>query len=329
MPEVTKKSGNFSRSMKTRRIILFGIPFDTVSEEQAVLKLHYYSQLSKGDQKVCVTPNPEMIVEASRNPEFHKILHDSDLSLADGTGILWASGFLPLSKLDVEAPLHKKFSLENFTLGIISLFRFLFSRKKYEREIRSRVTGIDVFGRFVATSQAKIFLLGGAEGAAKEIAEKFENIVGIYDGFVEPEIDEQIVQEVNASGAEALFVALGSPKQEFWIAKNISQMPSIRFAMGVGGAFDFLTGKQKRAPQWMRDTGLEWVYRFVHNPFRATRMFNATVRFFFLTVKERYRARDTSSPIFGVIKSIVIIGLISYILFTVILGLRLMQILGG
>ena len=313
--------------MKTRRILLFGIPFDTVNEEQAVLKLHYYSQLPKGEQKICVTPNPEMIVEASKNHEFHDILHESDMSLADGTGILWASGFLPLSKLDVEAPLQKKLSLENFILGIISLFRFTFSRKKFERQIRSRVTGTDVFGRFLATSQAKVFLLGGSEGAAKEIAEKFENVVGVYDSFVEPEIDEQIVREINESGAEVLFVALGAPKQEMWITKNISRMPNVRFAMGVGGAFDFLTGKQKRSPEWMRRNGLEWVYRFVHNPFRAMRMWNATVRFFLVTVRERYRSQDTSSPLWGIIKNVIVVALICYILLTFVVAFRMAQIM--
>ncbi len=312
--------------METRRIFVLGVPFDTVSPSQALLKLHYYSQLPQGEQYICTTPNPEMIVQSLHNAKFLSILRKSNLSLADGTGILWASGFLSLDKVGIETSLKKKLTFENFILGILSLFRFAFDRKNYTREIKRRVTGVDIFGQFLATSQSKVFLLGGKEGAAEEIANQFSNVVGFYDNFVEQEFDSNLVQKVNDSGAVALFVALGSPKQELWIARNISAMPNIRFAMGVGGAFDFLTGRQKRAPQWMQTSGLEWVYRLLRNPVRAGRIFNATIRFFLCTVRERYQLKEGSLPTFSLLKEIFFFLFIIAIVLTIILTFRLVLI---
>jgi|SRR6185295_1324304 len=273
--------------METRRITLFGIPFDTVSESQALLKLHYYSQLPLGEQKICLTPNPEMVVAAATEKTFYDILRRSDFSVADGTGVLWASGFLPLSTLDFALLGQKPLKLKNLFSGLFSLLKFAFARNSFAREIKTRVTGTDLLAHFLATSQAKIFLLGGAAGAAKNLAANFPHIVGFYDSVVTLENSAEICALINSSQAEVLFVGLGSPKQEFWIAENLKQCPNIRFAMGVGGAFDFLSGVQKRAPSWLRSIGLEWLYRLIKEPHRFSRIWNATVKFFLLTVREK------------------------------------------
>ncbi len=273
--------------MKTRRIVLFGIPFDTVNESQALLKLHYYSQLPKGEQHLCTTPNPEMIMESRENPKFFDILKNADFSLADGTGILWASGFLPLQKLEIPSFMKKKQKWKNFWEGITSLWKFTHDRKNFPRQIKSRIAGVDLFGNFLATSQARIFLLGGKKKAAAILAEHFPNVVGFYNGTVDEKNTPAIIQQINGSNAEVLFVALGAPKQEFWIADNLKNTTNIRFAMGVGGAFDFLTGYQKRAPKWMQEKGFEWLYRFYKHPLRIGRILQATIGFFFLTIKEK------------------------------------------
>jgi N-acetylglucosaminyldiphosphoundecaprenol N-acetyl-beta-D-mannosaminyltransferase len=81
-----------------------------------------------------------------------------------------------------------------------------------------------------------------------------------------------------------LFVAFGAPNQELWIARNLAKMPSVKVAMGVGGAFDFIAGKQKRAPQIFRSLGLEWLYRLMREPRRIVRIINAVVVFPFLVI---------------------------------------------
>ncbi|MBI5414208.1 WecB/TagA/CpsF family glycosyltransferase [Candidatus Peregrinibacteria bacterium] len=275
--------------MKTHRIELFGIPFDVVNTHHALLKLHYYSQVSLGEQYFCVTPNPEMIVYASKHPAFFRILKDADFSLPDGTGILWASGFLPPLELQKLSSSRRKKMWKIFLDGVRSLWQFTFDRKNFRGRIFARITGTDMFGDFLATSQAKIFLLGGAPLSAKTLAENFPNIVGYYDGKVTSEKSAAILEHIKNSDARVLFVALGSPKQEMWISEHLSKIPNIRFAMGVGGAFDFIAGKRKRAPFWMQRAGLEWLFRLLREPKRIVRIFRATVSFFFLALRERQK----------------------------------------
>jgi len=90
---------------------------------------------------------------------------------------------------------------------------------------------------------------------------------------------DQIIQAVNTSGAKLLLVAYGAPKQDLWIAKHLSKMPTVRVAIGVGGTFDFLSGTIKRAPRWLRSLGLEWLWRLILQPWRIKRIWTAVVIF--------------------------------------------------
>src|SRR5690606_37338007 len=119
--------------------------------------------------------------------------------------------------------------------------------------------------------------LGAAEGVAAEAAtilsRDYEGleIVGVYSGSPAPEEEANIVEMVNQSGADILLVAYGAPKQDKWIARNMPRL-KVKMAMGVGGSFDFIAGRVPRAPEWMRDYGLEWVYRLYKEPWRIGRM---------------------------------------------------------
>lgn len=99
----------------------------------------------------------------------------------------------------------------------------------------------------------------------------------------------KLVERINGSGAEFVAVAFGMGKQEKWIYENARLMPEIKWFMGVGGTFDFLAGVVKRAPLLMRKIGLEWVYRLYKQPQRFKRIFNATVVFVFLALKDLWR----------------------------------------
>ncbi len=84
---------------------------------------------------------------------------------------------------------------------------------------------------------------------------------------------------INDKKPRILFVAYGAPKQEMWIARNLKKMPTVRLAAGIGGTFNFITGRRKRAPEWMQKIGLEWVYHLIQQPSRIKRMINASIVF--------------------------------------------------
>jgi len=149
--------------------------------------------------------------------------------------------------------------------------------------------------------------LGGEEGIAEKTGEALKKkyldlkIVGAKEGphfefrisnfeFLNNDQNpndkfQNIIDDINRTKPDILFVAFGSPKQDFFISQLLNRLPSVKLAMGVGGAFDFISGKTKRAPEIWRELGLEWLYRFIHQPWRAIRIFNATLKFTTYAVK--------------------------------------------
>ncbi len=243
------------KSLQSSRIKILGIPFDHVTKSQALqrvidhLKSHAKSSEKTGTFFIA-TPNPEMLLEADRNKPFKKVLQTSHLNIADGIGILWASKVL-------KTPLPE------------------------------RVTGVDFMLEICAKvgKERKIFLLGAKEGVAEKVQRILQSkipgihIVGTFSGSPAPGFEQEICTRVRASQAEILFVAFGAPKQELWLAKNLSNLPTIKVAMGIGGAFDFISGVRKRAPLGMQKMGLEWLFRLIQEPRRIKRIYNATVKF--------------------------------------------------
>ncbi len=202
-----------------------------------------------------MTPNNEMLVEASKNHAFHALLNRTALNLPDSTGLLWAAGWT-------------------------------------DQRLPERVTGIDTVTDLCAVidDATPVFLLGAGEGVAERAASALRSrnprlvIAGTFAGSPKPEDVADIVRRVNESGAKLLFVAYGSPAQDLWIDAHLKEMPSVHVAMGIGGTFDFLAGTKQRAPAWMRSLGLEWLYRFIQEPSRWRRMWNAVVVFPWLVI---------------------------------------------
>lgn len=211
------------------------------------------------------TPNPEMLVKAHADAEFKRVLNTSDLNICDGRGLELISGVV-------------------------------------------RITGVDFMKDvcIVATKeQRSVFLLGS--GSDEVVEKTAQNLPKMIPGLVvagwdkglpitelmmgklsyDGEKNNNIIEKINRSGAEVLFVAFGMGKQERWIAENIHLLPHIRVAVGVGGAFDFISGNIRRAPCFLRSIGLEWMYRWWQQPWRWRRMVNATIVFLWLCVKEK------------------------------------------
>jgi N-acetylglucosaminyldiphosphoundecaprenol N-acetyl-beta-D-mannosaminyltransferase len=136
---------------------------------------------------------------------------------------------------------------------------------------------VPIIAERAAQKSWRLFFLGAAPGVAEKAADVLRRkypglqIVGTYSGSPAPDEEDSIVERVNASGADILFVAYGAPEQDKWIARNLPRL-RVKMAMGVGGAFDFIAGIIPRAPLWMQRIGLEWLYRLYLQPRRIGRM---------------------------------------------------------
>lgn len=148
-------------------------------------------------------------------------------------------------------------------------------------ELRDNVNGTDMFPLLceaAAGAGRPLYLLGSRPGIAAAAGEAMRErypellIAGARDGYFTARQEDEVVDEINQSGAAILLVALGAPRQEQWIARHRKRL-SPPVAMGVGGLFDFYSGRIRRAPQWMREIGLEWVYRLLQEPGRMWRRY--------------------------------------------------------
>ncbi|MBK8598558.1 MAG: WecB/TagA/CpsF family glycosyltransferase [Holophagales bacterium] len=150
-----------------------------------------------------------------------------------------------------------------------------------ETPLLANVNGTDLFPLLcekAAAEGAPLFLLGArpgvAEAAARTMKERFPGLLvaGVRDGYFSAEEEGAVLDEINRSGARVLLVAMGAPRQEVWLHERRDRI-SVPVRMGVGGLFDFYSGRIRRAPQWMRDVGLEWVYRLMQEPGRMWRRY--------------------------------------------------------
>ena len=199
--------------------------------------------------QICTT-NPEFVMTAQTDDDFRRVLHGADLCLADGIGLVWAS-------------------------------RWLSQRRLGKRPLPERIPGSELVYQLAAMcahENWRLFLLGAAPGIAEEAAAIFQAqypgliIAGTYAGSPDPAENDAIVQRINASDADMLFVAYGAPNQDKWIARNRETLQTVRVAIGVGGSLDFVTGKSIRAPRWIQKLGLEWLHRLIKEPWRWRRM---------------------------------------------------------
>lgn len=241
---------------------ILGVRIDTLKKAEALLKVAEF--LHGFEQKMIFTPNPEMLVDAQKDSYFKEILNAGDLNICDGFGIA------------------------------------LFAKEKV-----TRISGSDFMLDICALAEKEnksVYLLGsGFDSVVKKcrekLLEKFPDlkIVGVHKGpdivgqdakMNQDQIDE-IVHDIILSSPDILFVAFGHGKQEKWIYEFLPELPSIKIAMGVGGTFDFISGKIRRAPRILRSLGLEWLYRLVHEPRRIKRIYKAVVVFPFLLLKNK------------------------------------------
>lgn len=232
---------------KRETLEILGISVDKVDMGKALSK---FSELMDTEEcSLIVTPNSEIILSATKDAALREIIASADLVIPDGIGIVHASKLLG-------------------------------------QPLKERVTGIDFMEMILVWLQEhekSIYLFGSKPGAEKQeavcdIAAKKKQlqypklkIAGTHHGYFKPEEEDSIVEEINASGADFLCVALGSPKQEDFISRRRKEL-KVKAAIGVGGSFDVWAGTLKRAPEFYREHGLEWLYRLIQEPSRYKRM---------------------------------------------------------
>ena len=238
------------------RIDVLGVGFDNVTMaeavEQGMALLH-----SEGSHYV-VTPNPEIVEACRENGAARAAVNGADLVLPDGIGIIKGAAMLG-------TPLKEK------TPGIE------FAARMMER---------------MAGEGMSLYLLGAKPGIAEQAAEKLSaqypglKIAGTHDGYFKE--DGPVVEDIRQSGADCVFVCLGAPKQEFWMAKN-GPATGARLLCGLGGSLDVFAGTVERAPKFFCDHGLEWFYRLCKEPKRIGRMMKLPL--FLVHVKQEKRKK--------------------------------------
>ena len=238
------------------RIDVLGVGFDNLTMDEAVAR--GMELLQQEGPHYVVTPNPEIVEVCRENPAACAAVNGADLVLPDGIGIIKGARILG-------TPLKER------TPGV---------------EFAAHLMGK------MAERGMSLFLLGAKPGVAEAAAERLGKqypglrIAGTHDGYFQE--DAPVVKAISGSGADCVFVCLGAPKQELWMAGN-GPATGARLLCGLGGSLDVFAGTVERAPKFWSDHGLEWFYRLCKEPRRIGRMMKLPL--FLVHVRQEKRTR--------------------------------------
>lgn len=295
--------GTFSTYKKGRKYAtILQVKVNSSSATQLLSEIS--SEIDDGNKFLVVTPNPEIIMLAhdedtvlfrsstssrTRNKlSLYGILNSAEFSLPDGVGLVWVSIFRALRKW----VLPQSFPQENPQGRARRAFLGApLTVSPTSGAIHERVSGVDMMQSLVEVASERgwrVFLLGGkpgvAEAAANHLTRQYPNILvhwdsgpwlnddGVPKDAAQAKKEAEVVRKINQFKPNLLFVGFGAPKQEKWIARNLKNL-DVNCAMVVGGAFDYISGRVPRAPQWMQNLGLEWLFRLIIEPWRIKREF--------------------------------------------------------
>jgi len=247
---------------------IFGVKFDNLTMKEVLEKIEQFLKSNK--QHYIVLPYSEFIVRAQKDKEFKKILNEADLCLCESRG-LWIVARLVGKKL------------KKNIYGVDLIYKLLnIHLTNLSRSNKTNKPNLSL-NRQVKYRQQKIFLLGGKKNVVKKVKEKLgKQIIGAENGY---QGLEKVIKKINKVKPNILLVGIGSPKQEKWIYRNLKKMPSVKLAIGVGGAFDFISNRVKRAPKVFQKAGLEWFWRLILQPWRIKRIYNGVIKFSWLILK--------------------------------------------
>jgi len=255
------------------KVIIRGVGVHNVTLTDAAEICKSFVENPDGTPKAVFTPNSEIIQACVEDESLYSVINRGDLITPDGVGVVYASKIL-------KRPLKAKCA--GYEVGLEMV--------KYSNE-----------------SDAKIFFLGGkpgvAEAARDKLLEAYPNakFVGTNDGYFKKEGEESdaIVEKINASGADILYVCLGVPVQEKWILANRDKFTTVKLCLALGGSLDGYSGNVKRAPKFFIKLGLEWFYRLICQPSRIGRMMKLP-KFLFGVIWFKIRGKHKNDTIKGV-----------------------------
>lgn len=271
------------------KIEILGVKVDALTKEQVLSTISGYLSGEKTGTKIITTAYSEFIVAANNDERFRNTLNSADLNLADGIGILWSAAFL-----------NKPLKIRNQGLKILEIaLQFLvtawqtaFNQQKIKNVIPEQISGADLIYDICKLAQEKgsgVYFLGGRGDIITPLKKQFPNlrIAGRYEGSPD---EPDLINKINQADPDILLVAYGPIKQEYWLNENCGRL-NTRVAVGLGGTFDYITGRRPRAGRIWRKFGLEWLFRLLTQPWRAKRMWNAIVVFSWLVLKEKFRQK--------------------------------------
>lgn len=239
---------------------VLGVRIDNYSHEETLNKIVDFLQSDK--QHEIFTPNPEMLVDAQKDEYFRNILNGGDLNVCDGVGLSLVSGI-------------KRYPGVELMLDICEL------AEKNNKSVYFLGSGSDAvisnLKLVIKNKFPKLKIAGTNRG--------HRLLITNYQLQVNGDENDEVVHNIIMLAPDILFVAFGHGKQEKWIHENLRDLPSVKIAMGVGGAFDYISGSTRRAPLFLRQIGLEWLYRLIKQPSRFKRIIKATVIFVYYFAK--------------------------------------------
>lgn len=222
------------------RTEFMGVPVDAITMQQTIERIH--QSIVAGEKIQHMAINTMIILRMVEDPQFMHTLSKCEVINADGIGVVMASKLLG-------------------------------------HPLPERVTGIDLMEALIALAAKegfKPYFLGAQEEVVQRTVSHYRQkypkleIAGYRNGYFKESDEKQIAEDIRESGADMLFVAISSPKKELFLGEWRDTM-NVPFCMGVGGSFDVVAGKFKRAPEWVQRAGLEWVYRWKQEPRRMFR----------------------------------------------------------
>lgn len=248
-------SPNNANDNATDSITLLGVKIHRLTMTKTLEAICTF--IESGKPHMIVTADASMIALARKDGELREIINTADLVTPDGSGLLWGAK----------------------TLGT---------------PLVERVSGVDISRRICRMSGNmgfSVFFLGSEPGVAAAAAENLQKqfpdmlVAGTHHGYFKPDEDADIVRMIRQSGAGVLLAGMGIPRQEKWIRKHLNDL-GVSVAMGVGGSMDVFSGKVKRAPKWMQNHGLEWVFRLCQDPSKIKKV-SILPKFVMMVLKEK------------------------------------------
>ena len=245
--------------MQSPKVTLFDVEVNALTMDGTIDLIDEAIRAKRQVVHNCINANKVVLMD--KNVDLRKSLNEADIISADGQAVVWASRLL-------------------------------------KKPLPERVPGIDLMENLMALANKQgysVFLFGAKEVVVKNVADHYSRVfdrklvAGYRNGYFSKEEENEIVEQINRSSASMLFVAIPSPQKEYFINQYRESLKDVMLLMGVGGSFDVISGKVKRAPRWMQDNGFEWLFRLIQEPRKMwKRYLIGNLEFLFLLIKNKF-----------------------------------------